>query len=120
MTCDGSVSESGWWIDDITVSTHPELCDAHACGVPGEVALSTVAKVGTDVELGWWDDPVCTQFRVWRSSDPTGAGQFSDVTAEDADPTDATFRDSSGGDLIYWIIEAVGPDGDGPWGHFGQ
>jgi subtilisin-like proprotein convertase family protein len=119
LTCDGSVSRTGWWVDDVTVETHEELCDAQPCGVPGEVTLASVWKDGADVVLEWWDDPVCTEFVVWRSPDPTSGGSFVDVTGEDPDPTDTTFRDSSVGDVAYWIVQGRGPDGDGAWGHYG-
>jgi hypothetical protein len=111
---------SGWWIDDVVVSTHDEPCDASACGVPGEVVLDSASKEDGDAILGWWDDPLCVDFRVWRSTDPSSAGSFVDVTAEDPDSTDCVFRDTNGGAMLYFIIEAIGPDGDGPWGHFGQ
>ena len=55
-----------------------------------------------------------------RSTDPTSAGSFIDVTGEDQDSTDCIFNDSSGSPVLFWIIEGIGPDGDGPWGHYGQ
>jgi hypothetical protein len=119
LTTDGSVMRTGWWVDDITVSSHVESCDAHACGVPGEVQVTSVSKDGGEVVLEWWDDPVCTEFRIWRSADPSDSGMFSDVTSEDPDPTDNLFRDGSPGDMLFWIIQGIGPDGDGPWGHYG-
>ena len=70
--------------------------------------------------LEWWEDPLCIDFRVWRSTDPASAGGFVDATAEDPDSTDCTFRDSNGADALYWVIEAIGPDGVGPWGHYDQ
>jgi hypothetical protein len=119
LTCDGSVARNGWWVDDVVVHTHEELCDSHPCGVPGEVSVTSVDKDAGDVVLQWWDDPVCNEFRVWRSTDPSAAGAFSDVSSEDPDPTDTVFRDTSGGPLLYWIVQGRGPDGDGPWGHYG-
>jgi hypothetical protein len=120
MTCDGSVAETGWWVDDIRVEATEQVCDAHSCAVPGEVRLEDVYRDGGDTVLEWWDDPVCTEFRVWRSDDPTREEAFTDVTGEDPDPTDTRFRDASGGSFQCWIVQGVGPDGDGPWGHFGQ
>jgi subtilisin-like proprotein convertase family protein len=116
---DNLLTANGWWIDDIVVQTQEEACDAHACGVPGEVQLTDVRKTVDGVQVEWWNDPVCFDFRVWRSTDPTAAAQFVDVTSEDPDPTDNGFLDTHAGSL-FWIIEGSGPDGDGPWGHYGQ
>ena len=116
---DASVTRNGWWVDDITVMSHEDLCDANPCGVPGEVSIISVSKDAGDVILEWWDDPVCQDFMVWRSSDPSTSAAFDDVTSEDPDPVDYIFRDTSGGGLLYWIIQGSGPDGDGPWGHYG-
>jgi len=113
-------SGSGWWIDDIEVRTFDEPCDAHACGIPGEVKLTAVSKAGGDVLLEWWENPLCVDHRIWRSSDPSGAGAFVDVTGEDPDSTDCMFQDGNGSSVLYWIIEGIGPDGAGPWGHYGQ
>jgi hypothetical protein len=111
---------TGWWIDDVVVSTHDEPCDTHACGIPGEVRLDRLSKQTGDVVLEWREDPLCVDFRIWRSTDPASAGGFVDVTGEDPDSTDCIFLDTSGGAELYWIIEAIGPDGDGPWGHYGE
>ena len=109
----------GWWIDDVVVRTHDEPCDAHPCGVPGEVKITSVGKDAGDVVLEWWDDPLCLEFGVFRSAAPSQPGAFDDVTSEDPDPTDTLFHDASGGPFLGWIIEGRGPDGAGPWGHFG-
>jgi subtilisin-like proprotein convertase family protein len=109
---------TGWWIDDVEVRTYDEPCDSHACGIPGEVKLTAMSKAGGEVHLEWWENPLCIDHRIWRSSDPGSAGGFVDVTGEDPDSTDCLFNDSSGGSVIYWIIEGIGPDGDGPWGHY--
>jgi subtilisin-like proprotein convertase family protein len=120
MTCDGSVSRNGWWIDDIVVDTTELLCDAHPCGVPGEVRITSVTRQGNEVDLEWRDDPLCLEFGVFRAADPSQASAFDDVTAEDPDPTDTLFHDASGDPFLCWIVEGRGPDGTGPWGHFGR
>jgi subtilisin-like proprotein convertase family protein len=120
LTSAAFVVSTGWWIDDLVLEEHYETCDAHPCGVPGEAWLATVAKEGGDVVLSWPGDPVCVAFRVFRAAAPSTAEAFQDVTAEDPDPTDTVFRDTSSGDLAYWIVVGSGPDGDGPWGHFGR
>jgi subtilisin-like proprotein convertase family protein len=118
LTCDSATARIGWWIDDIVLHTYTEICDRHPCGVPGEVHLRSVTKDADDALLEWFTDPVCIEFTVWRSSDPTTQEAFEDVTVEDPDPTDTLFLDTSDGNLLYWIIVGRGPDGDGPWGHF--
>lgn len=70
--------------------------------------------------LRWWPYPGVTSYRVYRSSDPSSAGSFADVTAEDADPTDTYFLDASPAPLSYFLVTGVGPAGEGPQGHFGQ
>ena len=120
LVCDADGAASGWWIDDIAFDTLLQVCDTQPCGVPGEVQITDVSKAGEGVLLEWLTDPVCLDFRIWRSSDPDEAGDFVDVTSEDADPTDTDFLDVSGHAILYWIIQAHGPDGNGVWGHFGQ
>ncbi len=120
LATDSSTNRDGWWIDDVTFQSTDTACDAAACGVPGESRHLMVTKQGTDALLEWWADPVCVEFRILRSGDATNADAFSDVTSEDGDATDNQFRDSSGGTLRYWLIQGKGPDGDGPWGHYGR
>jgi hypothetical protein len=120
LTCNLLGAATGWWVDDVVVTTHQEVCDANACGIPGEVQALSVNLDGGEALLEWPGDPLCVSFGIWRSTDPTSAGAFVDVTAEDGDPTDLEFRDATAGDLVFWLIEGRGPDGDGPWGHFGQ
>jgi subtilisin-like proprotein convertase family protein len=118
LTCDSATAGNGWWVDDIIFHMDYELCDAHLCGVPGEVTLTQVSKQGEDVLLEWRGDMLCIDYGVWRASDPTSPAGFADVTVEDPDPTDTLFLDTSGGDLLYWIVIGHGPEGDGPWGHY--
>lgn len=120
FVCDTSSGRTGWWVDDIIVDSNEEVCDGHACGIPGEMRVTGVSRDGADVLLEWWADPLCLEFRVWRSADASSQSSFADVSAEDPDPSDTQFRDSSSGSLLYWIIQGVGPDGDGPWGHYGM
>ena len=70
--------------------------------------------------LTWWHYPGMQSYRVYRSDDPSSAAAFLDVTAEDDDPTDTSFLDTSVQPLAYYLITAVGPQGEGPKGHFGQ
>lgn len=120
LGCDSSVSRTGWWVDDITVSSQSRVCDAQACGIPGEAKNVQVARSGSQAVVTWWADPLALTFKVWRSSDPQAAANFTDVTGEDPNPADSEFRDANPGPFLCWIIQAVGPDGQGPWGHFAQ
>jgi subtilisin-like proprotein convertase family protein len=120
LTCNEGEIRKGWWIDDVTVYSNEELCDAFACGVPPEVLMTSMYKQSGDVVMEWLYDPLCVSFRVWRSADPTVAGGYVEVTGEDPDPTDIQFVDTSNDDVLFWIIQGTGPDGDGPWGHYSQ
>ena len=59
-------------------------------------------------------------YRVYRSTDPSSPASFLDVTAEDGDATDTLFLDASAAPLQYYLVTGVGPQGEGPKGHFGQ
>lgn len=73
-----------------------------------------------DVTLRWWPYPGMTSYHVYRSNDPTSAGTFVEVTSEDPDDTDTIFVDTSTDPLVYWLVTADGPQGEGPMGHFEQ
>lgn len=118
LSCDGSVNKTGWWVDDIKVTSQHQICDTHPCGIPLEVKNVLVNRSGNQALVSWWADPLAISYQVWRSSNPQAAANFSEVTAEDPDPTDNQFLDSSPATYLCWIIQAVGPDGPGPWGHF--
>ena len=79
-----------------------------------------MARSGGDALVSWKADVLALDYRVFRSADPSEAGSFQDVSAEDGDTTDNRFLDTSGGSLAAFIVTAVGPDGEGPWGHFGN
>jgi subtilisin-like proprotein convertase family protein len=72
------------------------------------------------VVLEWWPYPGLDFYRVYRSTDPSTAGGFVDVTTEDADNTDTRFLDASGEPLTFYLVTGVGPNGEGPQGHFGE
>jgi len=57
-----------------------------------------------------------TSYRLYRSTDPASAGSFVQV----ADTADTSFTDSTADPVLFWIVTAVGPQGEGPKGHFGQ
>ena len=86
--------------------------------------VETGTKVGhrapTDVRFEWWTYPGLTSYKVYRSTDPSQSAAFVDVTVEDGDPTDTLFDDASVAPISYFIVTGVGPNGEGPKGHFGE
>jgi len=120
LTSDSSANRTGWWVDDLVVSTREAACDAHPCGVPGETQGLLVARAAATSVVSWAADVLATSYKVHRSADPSYASAFDDVTGEDPDPTDTTFRDENAGGFACWLVTTAGPDGEGPWGHFGM
>lgn len=96
-----------------------------ACGHPFEAAAPEMRFRDLSVEpggvrLNWWPYPGLSGYRVYRSTDPASAASFVEVTAEETDSSDTTFLDSSNAPMLFWLITGVGPNGEGPWGHFGR
>ena len=97
-----------------------------ACGRPFETSPPEMKfrafsrDPSGSVVLDWWGYPGIDSYRVYRSSSPSAAASFADVTLEDLDPTDTRFRDTSTERILYWIVTGVSSGGEGPWGHFGQ
>lgn len=87
---------------------------------PVKSSRSRATRSGPNVGVSWRADVLALSYKVYRSADPTLASAFTDVTAEDPTPTDTTFMDASTGSFAAFIITSQGPDGEGPWGHFGQ
>jgi subtilisin-like proprotein convertase family protein len=84
-----------------------------------EVLLKNVSKTESgNVLIDWWPVWAADSYRVYRSDDPSSESAFLDITYEDPDDTDTTFIDPSSGELLYWIVSAVGHTGEGLWGHF--
>jgi hypothetical protein len=111
---------TGWWIDDVSLESDFVGCDTSACGIPAEIAAVRARRELEETVLRWEDDPVAATFRVWRSTTCSTAESFTDVTDLDDDPSDDEFADPFAGAFACWIVQGVGPDGDGPWGHFGR
>ncbi len=111
---------SGWWVDDVTLTNDFVGCDVHPCGIPGEIAIASADWSAGRTVLSFQRDVVAQRYRVWRATDCRAAENFTDVTALDDDDTDTTFQDPFGGPFACWIVQGVGPDGAGPWGHFGR
>ena len=126
---DGESSAGTWSLrvdDGVPGNTGSlEAWSAKVCGRPFEAStpemrLADVERTPGGVAISWWPYPGMSDYRVYRSSDPSQPGGFIDVTAEDPDPTDTRFEDVAAGDALYWIVTGVGPRGEGPKGHFGE
>ncbi len=95
------------------------------CGQQPEEATPEMRFDDLEVEpdgvtLRWWPYPGLTSYKVYRATDPSAVETFADVTSEDGDDADTQFKDTSVGDLIFYIVTGVGPQGEGPKGHFGE
>jgi hypothetical protein len=92
------------------------------CGYPDapapEMRLRDLSVVEQGVRLEWWAYPDLTSYRVYRSTDPSSAPSFADVTVEDPDPTDGFFLDTSTDPMVFYLVTGVGVLGEGPLGHF--
>ena len=85
-----------------------------------EVTGVTIAKQGGNPNIGWAppaEPGDVGEYAVWRSTDATSAGQFSQVgTSTTTSYTDTT----ASGPLYYYIVVANCGPYTGPWGHYGQ
>ena len=100
-----------------------ELFSLEVCGHPvesttPEMRFAELRRDAGGTRLEWWPYPGVDSYRVYRATDPSSAGSFVDVTATDADPTDAVFVDAGNEPLVFWLVTGVGPAGEGPLGHF--
>ncbi len=87
---------------------------------PPEMRLRDLIVEPDGVLLTWWRYPGLDSYRVYRSTDPTSAASFVDVTAEDPDAADTAFKDTDASPALYWLVTGVGRGGEGPLGHFDQ
>jgi subtilisin-like proprotein convertase family protein len=94
-----------------------ELCGRPLETSTPEMRFRSLRREGGEVRLSWWPYPGLDSYRVYRSSTPSAVGAFTDVTAEDPDPTDTVFLDSTPESPLYWLVTGVGPLGEGPKGH---
>ena len=78
----------------------------------------TVASA--DRDGGSYQGIGCNSYRVYRATDPSSAGAFVDVTAEDGNHADTRFLDTTAEPLAFYLVTGVGPNGEGPKGHFGD
>lgn len=88
-------------------------------GRPAEPAPPEVKFRGAEMFSGvarfeWWPYSCLTSYRVYRATDPSQPANFSDVTSEDADPTDTLFDDTSADPISYFLVTGVGRNGEGP------
>ena len=97
-----------------------ELCGRPAEETTPEMRLRELERRQDGVLLSWWQYPGLTSYRVYRSTDASSAAAFVDVTSEDNDAGDTSFLDTSNDALVFFLVTGVGPQGEGPKGHFGQ
>jgi len=95
------------------------------CGLPvetetPELRFRELSRIAGGARLVWWEYPGLTSYRVYRSTDPSSAAAFVEVTGADPDPADTGFDDVSADPLVFYLVRGVGPQGTGPLGHFGQ
>jgi subtilisin-like proprotein convertase family protein len=87
--------------------------------LPPEMKFRRVEAQSGATRFEWWTYPGLTSYRVYRSTDPSQAAAFVNVTLEDGDPTDTVFDDVSVDPVSYFLVTGVSPNGEGPMGHFG-
>jgi subtilisin-like proprotein convertase family protein len=97
-----------------------EICGRTLEATTPELRFRDVSADPGGVELSWWPYPGLASYRVYRSTDPAAAAAFIDVTGEDDNSTDTVFDDGSVDPLVFFLVTGVGPQGEGPKGHFGE
>ncbi|MEE8411639.1 MAG: M14 family zinc carboxypeptidase [Acidobacteriota bacterium] len=97
-----------------------EICGRPLEATTPQMLFREVSVEPGGVQLRWWPYPGLHSYRVYRSTDPSSANAFTDVTAEDSDATDTLFQDGSVAPISYFLVTGVGPQGEGPKGHFGE
>jgi carboxypeptidase D len=102
------------------VSWSVEACGYAVEAEPPEMRLRELTVEPEGVLLTWWPYPGIQSYKIYRSADPGSSAAFADVTAEDGDPTDTSFADTSADPLACFIVTGVGSQGEGPRGHFGE
>jgi subtilisin-like proprotein convertase family protein len=95
-----------------------EICPIEA--TTPEMRLRDLGSEADGVHLSWWPYPGLTSYRVYRSTDPSSAASFIDVTSTDDDVSDTFFLDNSAESAVFFLVTGVGPRGEGPKGHFGE
>ena len=97
-----------------------EICGRSIEAAPPGMRFREIGREPAGALLRWWPYPGLTSYKVYRSTDPGTAAAFIDVTAEDPDATDTVFQDTSADPLSCYLVTGVGPQGEGPKGHFGE
>jgi subtilisin-like proprotein convertase family protein len=126
----GEASSGSWTLkvtDAVPVNTGTlnnwslEVCGRPFEARPPEMMLRAVTRSANKVVLDWWPYPGLTSYKVYRGTDVRAAASFTDVTAQDPNPADTLFEDSTAAaPLLSYIITGVSPRGEGPWGHYGR
>jgi carboxypeptidase D len=97
-----------------------EVCGRPIEATPPEMRFRRHGVEPEGAWLEWWPYPGLDSYRVYRATDPSSAGAFVDVTAEDGNNTDTRFLDTTAEPLAFYLVTGVGPNGEGPKGHFGD
>ena len=97
-----------------------EICGRPVEEATPEMRFREVTQEPQGVLLSWWHYPGLGSYRGYRSTDPSSADAFSDVTGSDPDPTDTRFEDTASDPLVFYLVTGEGPQGEGPKGHFGE
>lgn len=89
-----------------------EICGRPIEAQTPEMVFRSVARSGSGAALTWWPYPGVTSYRVYRSTTPAARATFTDVTAQDPDPTDTSFDDPSSAPVVFYLVTGVGPAGE--------
>ena len=106
----------GGFLNGWTLNTEGRPADI---GTP-EVLFRDAVAEGVKATFRWWRHPDVQAYRIYRATTPSQSANFTDVTFQDADTTDAVFEDLTDAPILYYLVTGVGPNGEGPKGHFGE
>jgi len=90
------------------------LCGRDFEAQPPEMRIRDVSWSGSSTRLEWWPYTGMDSYKVYRTTDPSAAGSFTDVTGLDDDPADTVFLDDTADPILYWLVSGVGSNGEGP------
>ncbi|MCP3933745.1 MAG: hypothetical protein GY708_00080 [Actinomycetia bacterium] len=97
-----------------------DICEAVVEVATPQLLLRSVDMEPDGALLRWWPYPGLDSYKVYRSTQADSAVAFVDVTGEDGDATDTSFKDTSTDPLVFYLVTGVGSQGEGSKGHFGE
>jgi subtilisin-like proprotein convertase family protein len=112
---DVAIGDGGWlqaW--NLKISSFPDETTTP------EMRFRDLVPEADGVRLEWWPYPGLDSYRVYRATDPSSSSAFLDVTSQDANAGDTRFKDTDPAALAFYLVTGVGPNGEGPKGHFGE